>query len=229
MVRWRCVDIQRWIEAEYKVHYHERTIGKLLHALNLSHVSTRPLHPESDVEVQAAFKKTLTPKSRKSSPDTPLASVSKSGFRACPRVGQKGTLTYVWGETGTRPRAIRDQRYECAYIFGAVCPARGVGAALVMPHADTHAMNAHLVEISSQVAYGAHAIVIIDGAGWHTTKSLKTPDNISLLRLPAYSPELNPQENIWQYLRQNALANRTYETYDSMVTAMLAEGVAKRA
>ena len=153
--------------------------------------------------------------------------LAKAGDEA--RVGQKGTLTYVWGETGTRPRAIRDQRYECAYIFGAVCPARGVGAALVMPHADTHAMNAHLVEISSQVAYGAHAIVIIDGAGWHTTKSLKTPDNISLLRLPAYSPELNPQENIWQYLRQNALANRTYETYDSMVTAMLAEGVAKRA
>ena len=54
---------------------------------------------------------------------------------------------------------------------------------------------------------------------WHTTKSLKTPDNISLLRLPAYSPELNPQENIWQYLRQNALANRTYETYDNILTA----------
>ena len=66
---------------------------------------------------------------------------------------------------------------------------------------------------------GAHAIVIIDGAGWHTTKSLKTPDNISLLRLPAYSPEQNPQENIWQYLRQNALANRAYETYDTIVTA----------
>ena len=57
LVRWRCVDIQRWIEAEYKVRYHERTIGKLLHALNLRHISTRPLHPASDVEVQADFKK----------------------------------------------------------------------------------------------------------------------------------------------------------------------------
>ncbi len=81
LVRWRCVDIQRWIEAQYKVHYHERTIGKLLHALNLSHISTRPLHPESNAEVQAAFKKTLRPKSRKSSPNTPVASLSKSGFR----------------------------------------------------------------------------------------------------------------------------------------------------
>jgi hypothetical protein len=92
---------------------------------------------------------------------------------------------------------VRDQRYECTDISGAVCPARGVGAALVMPCANTHAMNAHLIEISSQVEEGAHAIVIIDGAGWHTTKSLKLPDNISLLRLPAQSPELNPQENIW--------------------------------
>ena len=104
------------------------------------------------------------------------------------RVGQKGTLTYVWGEKGTRPRAVRDQRYECAYIFGAVCPARGVGATLVMPFANTHAMNEHLIEISSQVEEGAHAIVIIDGAGWHTAKSLKTPANISLLQLPPLQP-----------------------------------------
>lgn len=115
--------------------------------------------------------------------------------------------------------APRDQRYECAYIFGAVCPERGVGAALIMPHADTEAMNKHLAEISTAVAPGAHAIVIIDGAGWHTTKSLAVPDNITLLKLPPYSPELNPQENIWQYLRQNKLANRCYETYDEIVDA----------
>ena len=84
LVRWRCVDIQRWIEAEYQVHYHERTIGKLLHALKLSHISTRPFHPKSDAAVQAAFKKTSRPKSPKCSPDMPLASPSKSGFRMKP-------------------------------------------------------------------------------------------------------------------------------------------------
>ena len=77
----------------------------------------------------------------------------------------------------------------------------------------------HLVEISTQVAPGAHAIVIIDGAGWHATKSLHAPTTISLLRLPPYSPELNPQENIWQYLGQNALANRVCENYEAIVTA----------
>ena len=60
------------------------------------------------------------------------------------RVGQQGTLTRVWAKRGTRPRAPRDTRYRWAYLFGAVCPARGVAAGLVLPFADTAAMNAHL-------------------------------------------------------------------------------------
>jgi transposase len=135
-------------------------------------------------------------------------------------VGQQGSLTYVWAEKGSRPRRPRDQRYKWTYIFGAVCPARGVGAALILPHVNIYAMNLHLKEISTQVAQGAHAVVILDGAGWHQQgDKLKVPDNISLLPLPPYSPELNPQENIWQFLRQNYLANRVYDTYAELVDA----------
>lgn len=136
------------------------------------------------------------------------------------RVGQQGSLTYVWAERGSRPRAPRDQRYEWAYLFGAVCPARGVGAALVLPQADAEAMNLHLAEISRCIAPGAHAVVTLDGAGWHQTGGrLRVPDNISLLHLPPYSPELNPVENVWQFLRQNHLANRVFDTYDLIVEA----------
>lgn len=136
------------------------------------------------------------------------------------RIGQHGTLTRVWAERGSRPRAPRDQRYKWAYLFGAICPARGVGAAWVVPHADIWSMNLHLQEISRQVAPGAHAVVVLDGAGWHRTGGrLRVPDNISLLRLPPYSPELNPQENVWEYLRQNQLANRVYDSYDAIVEA----------
>ena len=81
-------------------------------------------------------------------------------------------------------------------------------------------MNLHLTEISTQVMQGAHAVVTLDGAGWHQQgDKLKVPDNISLLPLPPYSPELNPQENIWQFLRQNYLANRVYETCAELVDA----------
>lgn len=135
-------------------------------------------------------------------------------------MGQQGSLTYIWAERGSRPAAPRDQRYKWAYIFGAICPARDTGAALVLPAANAHAMNLHLREISTQVACGAHAVVVLDGAGWHQTGGkLTIPDNISLLHLPPYSPELNPAENIWQYLRQNYLSNRIYETYEAIVDA----------
>jgi hypothetical protein len=136
------------------------------------------------------------------------------------RVGQQGTLTYVWADKGSRPRAPRDQRRQWAYLFGAVCPARAVGAALVLPCANAKAMNQHLAEISLQVAADAHAIVLLDGAGWHRTGGkLRVPNNLSLLKLPPYSPELNPVENVWQFLRQNKLSNRVFDTYEAILDA----------
>ena len=135
------------------------------------------------------------------------------------RVGQQGTLARLWAPKGSRPSAPKDCRYAWTYIFGAVCPARATGAALVMPYANTEAMNAHLAEISRHVSTGAHAILVLDGAGWHGSKDLVVPDNITLMTLPPYSPELNPVENIWQFLRQNRLANRVFESYDAIVDA----------
>jgi hypothetical protein len=133
------------------------------------------------------------------------------------RVGQQGTLTRIWAERGTRPRAPRDTRYEWVYIFGAVCPERAETAALIMPKADAEAMTKHLAEISRTVAPGAHAILVLDGAGWHGAKALRVPDNITLLPLPPYAPELNPIENVWAYLRANKLAISVFETYDEIV------------
>jgi len=132
-------------------------------------------------------------------------------------VGQQGTLTRIWAERGTRPRAPRDTRYEWVYIFGAVCPSRAETAALVMPKADTEAMTAHLAEISKTVAPGAHAILVLDGAGWHGAKALRIPENITLLPLPPYAPELNPVENVWAYLRANKLAISIFDTYGDIV------------
>jgi len=136
------------------------------------------------------------------------------------RVGQKTHRTRIWGKTGTRPRQVADQRTGCAYLFGAICPERGTGAGLTTRRADTWAMQLHLDEISACVAPGAHAVVILDRAGWHTTKKLAQPDNITLLPLPPRSPELNPQENVWQFLRQRYLSNRVFLTFDDIVDAV---------
>ena len=136
------------------------------------------------------------------------------------RVGQKGTHAYLWAPVGSRPAMVRDNRHDTAYIFGAICPARGVGAALITPAANTDWMNEHLAEISTQVAPGALAGLICDGAGWHSSAELlKIPDNIVLLKLPPYSPELNPMENVWAYLRANKLCARVWNSYDAILTA----------
>ena len=79
------------------------------------------------------------------------------------------------------------------------------------------AMNLHLAEISQAVAPGAHAVVLMDQAGWHTTGKLEVPENISIITLPARSPELNPVENIWQFMRDNWLSNRVFKSYKDIV------------
>lgn len=136
------------------------------------------------------------------------------------RIGQQGTLTRLWAERGSRPAAPKDCRYSWAYLFGAVCPARGVGAGLVLPAANQRTMSLHLAEISSQVAPGAHAVVVMDGAGWHQRGSdLQVPPNVTPLILPPYAPELNPVENVWAYLRSNKLSNRLFDTYDHILDA----------
>jgi transposase len=126
------------------------------------------------------------------------------------RVGQQGTLARIWAQRGTRPRPPRDRRYAWAYLFGAVCPERATGAALVLPYANTEAMRLQLAEISRHVTPGSHAILVLDGAGWHAGAGLAIPANLTLLPLPPCSPELNPVENVWQYLRQNHLSLRVW-------------------
>ncbi len=135
------------------------------------------------------------------------------------RLGQKNPRTRRWARRGTRPRALADLRTQSAYLFGAICPELGTGAAVVMPHADTEAMQHHLDEIARCAAPGTHGIVVLDQAGWHTTGKLRLPTNVSLLALPPKSPELNPAENVWQFLRQTKLSNRIFDGYEAIVTA----------
>src|SRR6202049_1985565 len=135
------------------------------------------------------------------------------------RIGQKNSLTRVWGQTGSRPAAPKDLGFASAYLFGAVCPLEGKAAALIMPICNTAAMNHHLCEISSQVAADVHAVVILDGASWHKSHGLVTPSNITLLALPPYSPELNPVARIWHYLRSHWLANSVFRSLADIIDA----------
>ena len=135
------------------------------------------------------------------------------------RIGQRGTQTRHWARKGSRPRVVRQQQSESVYVFGAVCAQRDTAVGLVMPQANTETMAHHLIAISQAVPPGRHALVVVDRAGWHTTLKLPQLPNLTLLPLPAGSPELNPAEQVWQQLRSRHLANRCYEGNEQIVDA----------
>src|ERR1700761_4912867 len=123
-------------------------------------------------------------------PETTKDKAVEVWFQDEARVGQKGSLTYVWAPVGSRPPMVRDNRHDTAYIFGAICPARGIGAAIITPTVNTDCMNLHLAEISTQITPGSVAAIICDGAGWHQTGGeLSLPSNIVLVPLQPYAPE----------------------------------------
>ena len=167
----------------------------------------------SRLGVQKNFATSLAEVAAREAPGKPI----EIWFQDEARIGQKNKITRRWARRGSRPSAPHDQRTRSAYIFGAICPAKGKGAALVLPRCTTAAMALHLIEISNAVAPGAHAVLLLDQTGWHMTGKLAVPANITLLPLPAKSPELNPVENIWQFMRDNWLSNRVFTSYKDII------------
>jgi transposase len=135
------------------------------------------------------------------------------------RFGQHGTITRVWAKVGTRPRAIKQTQYDYLYVFSAVSPQTGDACGLISPHVNTDGMNAFLKQFSRELPADVHAALILDRAGWHIAGALQIPDNISLIHLPPKSPELNPVENLWHYLRSHYWSNRLYKTWDDLKSA----------
>lgn len=125
-------------------------------------------------------------------------------------------LTNVWAEKGSRPTAVKQTEYEWIYVFGAVNPANGKSSALLAPTVNTDYMNHHLRFIREEAGPEVHVILILDQAGWHIAKALQVPENITLLHLPAYSPELNPIERLWAYIKSHYLSNRVYKNYEEL-------------
>jgi hypothetical protein len=131
------------------------------------------------------------------------------------RVGQQGSLEYIWAPIGSRPRAVRDNRHDSVYLFGALCAYRAVGAAIIMPAANTEAMNEHLKEISTQVAPGAHAVLVCDGAGWH-----QRGNELSHLVWDTYDDMVTACAKAWRFLvddtdRIRSIAHRHWATVNA--------------
>ncbi len=135
------------------------------------------------------------------------------------RVGQKGRTTHVWYEKGVRPRGARDIGFASTWLFGAVCPERDEAVALVLPEVSTAAMNRCRAEVGAAVPPEVHAVLVLDRAGWHTSRDLAVPPNLTLVHLPPYAPELNPVEKVWQFLRERHLSHRLFRDLGAVIDA----------
>lgn len=151
--------------------------------------------------------------------DLPPRTKVELWFQDEARIGQKNGTVRQWARRGTRPRQRADQRYKSAFLSGAICLAHGIGAARALPFADTEAMQLHVDKISRHVQKGAHAVLVMDGAGCQHHRQYQDAEKHTPIFLPSRAPELNPVENVWQYLRQNWLSNRVFDSYDAIIDA----------
>jgi putative transposase len=211
----RGLDVQRILEREFGVLMSLQAVYDLLQRLGYSSLMPRPQHEDANPEVQEFFKEIVVEQIDAIADGHPGQEVQVY-FQDEARFGTQGTITRVWARKGSRPRAVRQNGREWLYVLMAVCAATGAASALIMPELNTAVVNLFLEQFSGELPAGVHAVLIWDGAGFHTGGDLVVPGNVSLIQLPPYSPELNPVENLWHYLRAHHWSNREYEGYEAL-------------
>lgn len=214
----RGVDIQRLLAKEFGLLRSLPAVYHLLHRLGYSYLRPRPRHRLAKPEAQAEFQQTLPARLQAIQEEHPDKQL-RVYFQDESRFGQQGSTTNVWAQRGSRPRVVRQTEYRYLWVLGAVCPETGHAEGLLSPRLNTTVVNHFLEQFSSTLAPQEQAVMIWDGAGFHTSKQLRVPTNITLLRLPPYSPELNPIENLWHYLKSHFWSNRAYADYEALEEA----------
>jgi hypothetical protein len=126
------------------------------------------------------------------------------------RFGTHSKIGYGWFKKGSRTAVNKKLGFKSFYLYTAASPKTGEDFTLVMSYIGTEALNVYLQEMSLWLG-DRNACMIMDQAGWHKSAELVIPENIKILYLPAYSPELNPIERLWQYIKDNVLKNKVYD------------------
>jgi transposase len=208
-------DVQRILGEEFGAPMSLQAVYDLLHRLGYNDLMPRPHHEGANPEVQEFFKEVVVDQISAIAAGHPDEEV-RVYFQDEARFGTQGTITRVWARKGSRPRAVRQNGREWLYVMIAVCAATGGASALIMPELNTAVVNLFLEQFARELPAGVHAVLIWDGAGFHNGGDLLVPAGVSLIRLPPYSPELNPVENLWHYLRSHHWSNRMYEGYEEL-------------
>ena len=210
-----CQDVRRILEEQFDVRLRRQAISELLHRRGYSSLRPRPQHQQAHPEVQEFFQEIVV------APIDAIAAAHaeaeiQTSFQEEARFGPKGTITRVWARRGWRPPAVRPTGFSSLYVLAAVGAATGAMSAVILPEWNTAVVHLFLEQLARELPAGVHAVLIWDGAGFHTGADLVVPSHGSLIPLPPYSPELNPLENLWPYLRAHHWSNRPYRDDDAL-------------
>jgi hypothetical protein len=127
------------------------------------------------------------------------------------RFGTHSKCGHGWFETGSRTAVKVKLGFKNFYMYSAVNPSTGEDLTLIIEKVNTEGMNCFLEQFSKQLG-AREAFMVLDGASWHRSKDLIVPSNITLIILPPYSPELNPVERFWQYIKSKTIRNKMYQS-----------------
>lgn len=141
------------------------------------------------------------------------------------RFGRMSRPRRCWAPAGTRPTMCNGYEREFTYVYGAVSPMEGTLDYRLCAKMNTEEMGVFLQEVSAKYPE-EYLLMVVDGASSHRARALEVPANVALIPLPGYSPQLNPQENVWDEIREKNFPNRVYESMEA-VRAKLAEGLAE--
>ncbi len=216
----RGKDFQRILAEEFGLLRSLAGVYHLLHRLGYSYLRPRPRHRKADPQAVEEFVCDWPAKLAAIATQQPDKQL-RVYFQDESRFGQQGTTTNVWAKRGSRPTAIRQTEYEYLWVLGAVCPETGHAEGLLSPRLNVQVINIFLEQFSQTIPPHEHAVMIWDGAGFHTSKQVRVPPNVSLVQLPPYSPELNPIENLWHYLKSHFWSNLAYADYEALETAAM--------
>ena len=216
----RGKDFQRILAEEFGLLRSLSAVYWLLHRLGYSYLRPRPRHRKADPEVMDIFKQEWPDRLQKIAQHYPDKRL-RVYFQDESRFGQQGTNTNLWAKRGSRPMAVRQTEYQYLWVLGAVCPETGHAEGLLSPQLNTKIINLFLELFSKTIPENEHAVMVWDGAGFHRAKSLRLPGNITVVELPPYSPELNPIENLWHYLKSHFWSNQAYADYEALEQAAM--------
>lgn len=169
-----------------------------------SYITPRPVHNKQDKESHAEFKHDINQYAVQN-PNAKILFFDESRFGTHSKIG------HGWFIKGSRTQIKIKLGFENFYVYSAVSSFDGFNFSLLLPNVDTSCMNVYLSELSKALPH-EQIILVLDGAGWHRSAALSVPTNIKLIQLPAYSPELNPVERLWAYIKYHLIRNRVYSS-----------------